>query len=168
MAESGAQDAFGSRRKLGCGEKDPGARARSTQPSASSTSKAGQARAFLSITVQFGRRTSGVSGVEKFADLQLHGGVECRVCVLCKAVAVCKADCHNFNVVSTMQAASVQPDVFLVTSDKGDKCKMIPTVKYHQPCTKVPWPSGRRASFKRRPPPPPDRALKLVDSILIR
>ena len=93
--------------------------------------------------------------------------VECRVCVLCKAVAVCKADCHNFNV-STMQAASVQPDVFLVTSDKGDKCKMIPTVKYHQPCTKVPWPSGSRASFKRRPPPPPDRALKLVDSILIR
>jgi hypothetical protein len=95
------------------------------------------------------------SGVEKFADLQLQSS--CGV----------QADCHNFNV-STMQAASVQPDVFLVTSDKGDKCKMIPTVKYHQPCTKIPWPSGSRASFKRRQPPPPDRALKLVDSILIR
>jgi hypothetical protein len=68
--------------------------------------------------------------------VQLHGGVE-SVCYAkqlrcARRRRLLTATTLRLNV-STMQAASGQPDVFLVTSDKGDTCKMIPTVKYHHP-----------------------------------
>ena len=133
VAETGAQDAFGSSSKTEIGFAERGRK--NSQGHARPRGRAQQA----AICEQRRRRPGqGVlidhrtvrapykwSEVGKVADLHLHtvhGGVE-SVCYA-KVVAVCKTttDCHNltpqcFYDAGCECAASVQPDVFLVTKE---------------------------------------------------
>ena len=155
---------------------------------ASSETEIGLRKEFLSITVQFGAPYKW-SGVEKFADLQSHGGVECRVSSLCAMQSSCgvQDDCHNFtpqcfyDAGCECAARCVSCDFRQRRRVQDDSYRQISSTLYQGPLASAQSPlpelrsssesarpSGSRASFKRRQPPPPDRALKLVDSILIR